>query len=165
MKCIGGLLIPSSGRVSWKRNTSELSGPDIKILTGFAAPYVSLYKELSVRENLEFLLRLRKMKTERETLAQLIDKVGLAHVKEQPFDRLSTGQQQRARLASAMLHDPEVLLLDEPGSNLDQNGHELIEELAGFYGSGSRLMILASNNDQELALCDRVFSIQEEAFI
>lgn len=159
MQCLAGLLRPSSGTISWKLDQEEISTEALKYKMGFAAPYISLYQELSVLENLQFLNNLRKMKTEPHFLERPLTRVGLDDVVDQPFGTLSTGQQQRARLAVALFTEPDVLMLDEPGSNLDEKGRNLVSDIVAEARKTGRLMILASNASHELDLCDRTFSL------
>lgn len=165
LKCMGGLLQPDSGRIIWKKDSQELMPHDLKPFLGYSAPYISLYKELSVRENLQFLARLRQANLGSQKLARLLDFVDLASAGNRLFGNLSTGQQQRARLASSIFHDPIVLLLDEPGSNLDVAGQEVIKRLCEMFRTEGKLLVIASNNERELAMCDQVFSVEREAFI
>jgi ABC-type multidrug transport system ATPase subunit len=69
------------------------------------------------------------------------------------------------RLAAAIVHQPKVLFLDEPGSNLDEKGRMLIESLVAEFKEVDKLVIIASNNPDELALCNRVYSVEEERFL
>ena len=165
LRCMAGLLRPDTGHISWKVDGREISGTVLKEHLGFSAPYVSLYKELTVRENLEFLARLRNIRLADETIRRLLERVALDRAGDQLFGQLSTGQQQRAKLASSMFHNPSALLLDEPGSNLDKAGRELVEQISREFGGGDKLLVIASNNEQELALCDRIFSVELEVFI
>lgn len=164
LKCLAGLLRPSSGKIEWKNNDNALEKEELKKTLGYAAPYINLYDELSCRENLAFLAKVRHEKKAANQIDHWIQKVELTHVSDQPFGKLSTGQQQRLRLASALFHDPDVLLLDEPGSNLDEAGRSLVHEIANSFQSPDKLLIIASNNPDELTLCDRVFSIEQESF-
>ena len=133
-------------------------------IMGYAAPYINLYDELSCRENLNFLTDIRHEAKAENTIDKWLQKVGLEEVGDQPFGKLSTGQQQRLRLASALFHNPQILLLDEPGSNLDEAGRVLVTEIADQFKSSQKMLIIASNNPEELNLCDRIFSIEQEAF-
>ncbi|NIT57004.1 MAG: ATP-binding cassette domain-containing protein [Aliifodinibius sp.] len=165
LKCLGGLLPPTSGDIAWKDNGTALNKTALKNKLGYAAPYINLYNELSCRENLEFISNMRHQSDYVKTIDLWISKVGLRHAINQPFGKLSTGQQQRMRLASALFYNPDILLLDEPGSNLDEAGRSLITEIVTAFDAPEKLIIIASNNPDELDLCERVFSIEEEAFI
>lgn len=162
LKCISGLLRPGSGTISWKDGETEISLEAMKKRMGFAAPYISLYGELTVSENLAFLSKLRKAKLKHTVTEQLLTELELQQAAEKAYGSLSTGQQQRARLAAALFHDPEVLLLDEPGSNLDEQGRAVIKDIVDKARREKKLVILASNSPQELNLCDQTFSVQNE---
>ncbi len=137
----------------------------LRTYLGFAAPYVNMYKELTCRENLDFLLKLRSSENRLGLINETLQKMGLGSLADQPFNKLSTGQQQRLRLAGALIHKPDILLLDEPGSNLDENGKILIKDIIGIFKENQKLVFIASNNSQELGYCDRVFSVEKEQFI
>ena len=164
LKCIGYLLRPSRGHFNWEKDSSSLDRQTFKNHMGYAAPYINLYNELSCRENLSFLAKIRHSPSQLNIM-KWIRKVGLEPVADQPFGTLSTGQQQRMRLASALFHQPDVLLLDEPGSNLDQAGRQLIASITETCHAQDILVIIASNNYDELNLCDRIYSIEQESFL
>lgn len=162
LKCLAGLLPPTSGSIAWKNCGQQLPIEAVRQHIGYAAPYISLYRELSIIENLHFLSKLRKTNFGNDSFHRLLQRVELDHVGNKPFGNLSTGQQQRARLAAALFTDPPVLLLDEPGSNLDEQGRSLVASIVAKAREESKLVILASNNPEELNLCDRIFSVQNE---
>ncbi|MDZ7681945.1 MAG: ABC transporter ATP-binding protein [Fodinibius sp.] len=164
LKCVGNLLRPSRGNIAWLYDGQPLNRSQLRRHMGYAAPYINLYDELSCRENLQFLAQIRHDSDAAKNIHPSIAKVGLDHVADQPFGTLSTGQQQRLRLASALFHQPHILLLDEPGSNLDEAGRALIADIAATFSSEEKLLIIASNNPDELAHCQRVFSIEQESF-
>ncbi len=128
LKCLTGLLRPSGGNIQWENNGKVLAKKELNNKLGYAAPYINLYDELSCRENLAFLSKVRHESADKERIDYWIQRVELQHVADQPFGKLSTGQQQRLRLAATLFHGPDVLLLDEPGSNLDEAGRTLIRE-------------------------------------
>lgn len=162
LKCLSGLLSPSSGTVTWENCGQQLEIQSVKHNIGYAAPYISLYRELSIIENLQFLSKLRKTNIKDGQLDRLLERVELAQSSDKPFGNLSTGQQQRARLAAALFTNPPVLMLDEPGSNLDEQGRSLVSDIVSGAREEKKLVILASNNPDELALCDRTYSVRQE---
>lgn len=162
LKCISGLLRPGSGTISWKEGETEISLESLKMRMGYAAPYISLYGELTVSENLAFLSKLRKSELNNSAVKQLLTELELQQAAEKSYGSLSTGQQQRARLAAALFHNPEVLLLDEPGSNLDEQGRSVIKDIVDKARRDKKLVILASNSPEELNLCDQIFSVRYE---
>ena len=165
LKCLAGLLAPSSGSITWKNKNKELELNTIKQNIGYAAPYISLYRELSIMENLHFLSKLRKAPADQKSFRQLLKKVELDHVPDRPYGNLSTGQQQRSRLAAALFSDSPVIMLDEPGSNLDEQGRALISDIIAQARDKKKLVLLASNNHDELDLCDRIFSVKQQKVV
>ncbi|MCW9709148.1 ABC transporter ATP-binding protein [Fodinibius salsisoli] len=164
LQCIGGLLPPTNGTITWKEQSEVLSSGAIQQRLGYAAPYINLYDELSCLENLSFLANVR-LQDYGSNIEEWLQKVGLGGVVDQPFGKISTGQRQRLRLAAALFHQPNILLLDEPGSNLDKSGEQLVKEIALQFSGDNKLLILASNNNQELNLCQKVYSIETQAFL
>ncbi|NGP87594.1 ABC transporter ATP-binding protein [Fodinibius halophilus] len=165
LKCLSGLLNPNNGEIFWHSGGDEIPKNQFKNMLGYAAPYINLYNELSCRENLSFLADVRHEETDETAINYWIDKVELPHVADQPFGKLSTGQQQRLRLASALFHNPDILMLDEPGSNLDEAGRTLINNIVDTFQSPDKLLIIASNSPEELQLCEHVFSIEQQSFV
>lgn len=160
MKSLAFLIRPNSGSIVWKDGEVVMNQEELKASTGFAAPYINLYSELSVIENLRFLIEAGGVSADEETLATLLERAQIPHLKDQLFGSLSTGQQQRAKLASALVRDPKVLMLDEPGSNLDEKGHELVTQIVDEASQANKLVFLASNDPNEIALCDEVLVME-----
>ena len=164
LKCLGNLLRPTSGKIQWNNHNKLLSDEEFQSIMGYAAPYVNLYDELSCRENLSFLSKIRHDPQSLQNINRWLKKVNLSSVVNQPFGKLSTGQQQRLRLASALFHNPQILMLDEPGSNLDEAGRRLISDIADGFRDSDKLLIIASNDPKELELCEQIFSVEQESF-
>lgn len=161
LKCISGLLKPSSGHVIWKNGQKADIAPDkLKKRLGYAAPYISLYEELTVTENLSFLFDVRN-ESNRGHIETVLRKTGAEPFKNSLFGSLSTGQQQRARLAASIVHQPDILFLDEPGSNLDLKGRAVVEDMINTFRKKNQLLILASNQAYELDLCDSIIDLNQ----
>lgn len=160
LRCLAGLLKPTSGTVSWMIQQRELERKDLKDHLGYAAPYVQLYEELTVRENLDFIKKVRSLK-DNNSLNELLKPIGAENLTEMHFGDLSTGQQQRIKLAAAIIHEPKILLLDEPGSNLDEAGKDVVKNLVGRFSSQNRMVVIASNQKEELALCNEIIELKK----
>lgn len=157
LKCITRLTAPSKGTVRWIRDNKELDSRELRAVLGYAAPYLSYYSELSVFENLEFLIaHNRTIETNINALSEFFQLASLIH---QPYGSLSSGQQQRCKLAASVVHEPEILILDEPGTNLDSSGHAIVREMVSDSREKQRMTIVASNDSSELDLCDRVLTV------
>jgi heme exporter protein A len=117
-----------------------------------------LYRELSARENLRFHARLHDVREER--VEQLLALVDLEHRADEPLRSLSRGMVQRAAVARAVLHDPELLLLDEPRSNLDPAAVELVEPLIGAASRRTRV-ICSHDPGGGLAEADVVLGLRD----
>ncbi|HET8864407.1 MAG TPA: ABC transporter ATP-binding protein [Gracilimonas sp.] len=159
MKCLVYLLRPNAGSISWKNGPKLMGQKQVKAKVGYLAPYINLYSELSVLENLRFLIEAGGIKADEDQLSGLLGKMEIIHLKDQLFGKLSTGQQQRAKLAAALVRDPQILLLDEPGSNLDKKGHELVTRIVREASEAEKLVFIASNDPAEIALCDEVVEL------
>jgi ABC-type multidrug transport system ATPase subunit len=161
LKCIAGLLKPTSGSVVWKNGAeTEITSENLKKVLGYAAPYINLYDELTVTENLTFLFDVRN-ENNRGHINTVLKRTGSEPFKKSPFGALSTGQQQRARLAAAIVHQPRILFLDEPGSNLDEKGRALVLDLVNEFRDKDKLLLLASNQSYELDLCDSIIDLNK----
>jgi heme exporter protein A len=102
-----------------------------------------LYDELTAAENLRFYAKLYGVHEPLQRAHTLLRQVGLAHLADERVGRLSRGQQQRVTIARALLHDPPVLLLDEPDTGLDLAAYGLVEELAS---EGERTLVMTTHN-------------------
>lgn len=163
MRCLSGLMRPSSGSVEWMIDGKPADRFMMRSMIGLAGPWLQLYREMSCFENLSFVGQLHSLSDLNTRIDHCLERVGLATMKHHGYGELSSGQQQRLKIASAILHEPKVLLLDEPGTNLDQAGFDMVRTLLEESRQQGRLVILASNEAQELDLCDHIISVQATA--
>lgn len=163
MRVITGFLAPSKGSVMVDDDMVTADNVKLRSRIGYLPESNPLYTELEVHEYLKFageLSGLSKETTE-ERLEYVVARCGIREVLYDPIYQLSKGYKQRVGLAQAIIHDPEILILDEPSSGLDPNQvvgiRELISELAQ-----KKFVILSTHILSEVqALCDRVLIINK----
>lgn len=159
MKIITGFIPPSEGRVEVCGFDTEKESLEVRKRIGYLPEHNPLYKEMYVKEYLNFIAQVHGLKRPKKRIADLIEMTGLGLEQKKLIGALSKGYRQRVGLAQAMLHDPEVLILDEPTSGLDPN--QLIDIRALIKELGQeKTVILSTHIMQEVqALCQRVVII------
>ena len=161
MKCLAFLLRPGSGTIEWMQNHEPVSRENVRAEIGYMAPYINLYDDFSVFENVEFILSVGGYQSNPNQINTLLRELQLLELKDQYFKTLSTGQRQRVKLASALVRKPKILFLDEPGSNLDEKGTELVSSIIQQQKEQGTLIFLASNDPVEINLCDELITLGE----
>jgi ABC-2 type transport system ATP-binding protein len=135
LRMLCGLLTPDSGQGTCLGFDILKEADQIKRRTGYMTQRFSLYEDLTLAENLEFTARVYGMDRRRERVDTALDHLGLASRRNQLAGTLSGGWKQRLALASATLHEPQLLLLDEPTAGVDPKARRTfwdeIHELAG----------------------------------
>ena len=126
LKVLCGVLAPTGGRVRLLEGGEERDADWRRHATSYLGPDLVLYEEFSALENLDFFGRLRGLGRDEARDRALLQRLGLGARAEDPIGTLSTGMRQRAKLAFALQAAPRLLLLDEPGSNLDDAGRKLV---------------------------------------
>jgi heme exporter protein A len=138
LRVLATLLRPHGGTVRVLGRELPRDGWAIRGRVGFLGHAPLLYRDLTARENLRFHARLHDAPAGR--VEELLDRVGLAARADDPVHTLSRGMVQRAAVARAVLHDPELLLLDEPTANLDPHAAELVAPLIGRDSGRTRVV-------------------------
>lgn len=161
MKIITGYLQPSAGEA----RVCGISVADNPLETrkkiGYLAELNALYYDMYVREYLSFLAGVHSLPDKNQAVERVIDTVGLRPEARKKIGQLSKGYKQRVGLAAALIHDPEVLILDEPTTGLDPNQIVEIREVIRRQGV-SKTVLFSSHILQEVeAICDRVIIIHK----
>jgi ABC-type multidrug transport system ATPase subunit len=140
LRLFAGLLVPSSG---------ELVVETERGAVGYVGHEPLVYRELTALENLELYGRLYRVPERRERMGMLLERYGLWEARHERAQAFSRGMQQRLALCRGLLHDPELVLLDEPFAALDRQGVALLqEEIAEL--ARSRTLVVASHQPESL---------------
>ncbi len=160
LKIIAGVMTPSKGEVSLQHEGQPVPLEDRPLHTGFVAPYLNVYDGFSAYENLEFIAKARRLQDVKATIDELIQAVQLKGREHELVQTYSSGMKQRVKYAAAMLTTPTVLILDEPSTNLDVAGIEMVHEFMRRQRERKGIIIMASNNEEEVTWCDRAINVQ-----
>jgi heme ABC exporter ATP-binding subunit CcmA len=140
LRVVAGLATPTTGTVTVAGVDHCEAGPGVRAMIGFVGHASMLYRDLTVRENLAFHASLHELPT--AVVARTAARLDIAHALDRPARELSRGNLQRAALARALLHDPSVVLLDEPFTGLDlASGDRLASVLATLHGHGHTIVM------------------------
>jgi len=153
LRVIASLTQPTSGDIEFAFEGEHHSRNRV----GYVSHLSLLYNELTGFENLLFYARLYDLNEAHDRAAEMLAKMGLKEASNQRSGEYSRGMKQRLTLARALLHEPQVLLLDEPYTGLDQHGSRLFTEvLRGLKQEGRTILLVTHNLGEGLELCDRV---------
>jgi heme exporter protein A len=158
LRVLATLLRPHGGRVEVLGESIPERAWAVRGRIGLLGHEPLLYRELTARENLSFHASLHDVAAAR--VAELLAAVRMEDRADEPLRTLSRGMVQRVAVARAVLHDPELLLLDEPRSNLDPAAAELVEPLIGA-ASGRTRVICSHDPSGGLAEADLVLGLRE----
>jgi heme exporter protein A len=156
LRLLATLLRPHAGEVSVLGHALPKESWAVRGRIGLLGHEPLLYRELSARENLAFHAALHGVAADR--VEQLLSAVAMERRAEEPLRTLSRGMVQRVAVCRALLHDPELLLLDEPRANLDPAASELVEPLIGR-ASGRTRVIVSHDPAGVLAEADLVLGL------
>jgi heme exporter protein A len=122
---------------------------------GYVSPETGFYERLTALEHVAFFAAVRGVRRNEQWLRKLLEQVQLGAVAERAVGQFSSGMRQRVKFAMALVHEPEILLLDEPGTNLDNEGLALLEDIIGEQCARG-LVVMATNEEREVAKYGRV---------
>lgn len=164
MKILTGYLPPSEGEATVNAIPLSEDLHEIQKSIGYLPEHNPLYTDMFVREYLEFNAKVYK--TDKSRIEEVINLTGLQPEANKKIEQLSKGYRQRVGLATALLHNPEVLILDEPTTGLDPNQlveiRNLIKNIGKAEGNAGKTVFLSTHIMQEVeAICDRVIIINK----
>lgn len=162
MKIICCYLPPTSGTIKVCGFDIEEQSIDVRKHIGYLPENNPLYYEMYIKEYLEFVLGIRNWKGDKKKrMAEMIDMVGLGVEQHKKIGALSKGFKQRVGLAQAIIHNPDVLILDEPTTGLDPNQLTEIRSLIKELGKEKTVLFSTHIMQEVEAICDRIIIINK----
>ena len=164
LRMLAGILTPTAGRVSVNGLDLHAHPLPAKRHIGFVSGEAQLYHRLTPREVLRYFGRLYGMadRTLTDRIEQMVSGLEMGTFADRPCRTLSTGQKQRANIARAFLHQPDVLMLDEPTAALDVISGQFITEVIRRERAAGRAVLLSTHIMSEAeCLCDRIYLLHE----
>lgn len=161
MKIINGYIPADEGEIFIHEQKVDHKNLEIRKSIGYLPEHNPLYTDLYIKEFLEITAGFYQLKNKKQRVAEMVDLVGLGDEQHKKIKALSKGYRQRVGLAQALIHNPSVLILDEPTTGLDPNQLEEIRNLIREI-SKDKTVILSSHIMQEVeAVCNRVIIINK----
>ena len=156
IRMVCGLLKPESGEGEVLGFDVQRDSLKIKERVGYMTQKFSLYEDLSIRENLEFIARLYGLDRRIERVDQALSDLGLSERQEQLAGKLSGGWKQRLALAACMIHEPELLLLDEPTAGVDPKARRDFWDAIRRYSAQGVTTLVSTHYMDEAVQCDSI---------
>ena len=148
LRAICGLVRPAEGRVRLDGVPMTLKDEALRARIGYAGHESGLYPQLTLHENLELFARLYGLPEGR--VGSVIDDLDLGHERGSQITALSAGNKRKAAVARALLHDPDLLLLDEPYANLDDDAAERVSSAIVQWSSPEKMAIVATHGAKKV---------------
>lgn len=160
VKIIAGIIGASEGKLIHQINGKEVIPEKLHDHIGFVAPYLVLYEEFSAWENLEHVAKIRGINLDEIRAKYLLEKFLILNRKDDLVKTYSSGMKQRLKFIFALMHSPSLLILDEPTSNLDEEGKNSVYGIINEEGE-KNIVIVASNENQDLSFCSEIIDLKK----
>jgi ABC-type multidrug transport system ATPase subunit len=154
LRILIGLMRPTAGTSVLDMGGAFVAPRSRRLVTGLSTPELSFYEEFSAAENLLFAAETRGVPDPHGAVRDALSAVELTPRAGDRVGAFSSGMKQRLRLAFAVLHRPALLLLDEPGSHLDEAGRDVVARLVHSHARQG-LVLIATNDPEEMTLAQR----------
>ena len=165
MKIITGFIPQTAGEIFVNNQKIDAEAIEIRKQIGYLPENNPLYLDMYVKEYLSFIANLYKIDRPKERVDTMIEKTGLTREYRKKIAELSKGYRQRVGLAQALIHDPSVLILDEPTTGLDPNQIVEIRDLISEVGKEKTVMLSTHIMQEVEAICDRIIIINKGQLI
>ena len=146
LRILATLSRPSLGSVKVAGHSLPNESAEVRAKLGVVSHLPLLYPDLTAEENLQFYARMYGLKKAAERITEILQMVGLENRRRDLVRTFSRGMQQRLAIGRAVLHDPEVVLFDEPYTGLDQDASEMLDEVLRSVAAKGRTVVMTSHD-------------------
>lgn len=161
LKTMAGLINPTIGTISFAKDGKVIVQDDHNLHFGYVAPYVNLYEEFTPKEHFQIFCNLKGISIDVSLFDNLMLEFNLQKHANKEIRNFSSGMKQRMKFILALAHDTDILFLDEPTSNLDTAGIEIIGELIKRKSNAGCGIVIATNEDREKRLCNAFYDLKD----
>ena len=160
VKIIAGINSPTEGKIIHQENGKEIIAEKLHNYIGFVSPYLVLYEEFTAWENLNYFAQIRRVEFNKEKIENLLSEFLIYNRKDDLVKTYSSGMKQRLKFIFALMHSPKLLILDEPTSNLDEEGKQSVYNIIENEGK-TNIVIIASNEKSDLQFCSQILKLED----
>jgi heme exporter protein A len=146
LRILASLSRPSLGSVKVAGYSLPNESANVRARLGVVSHMPLLYPDLTAEENLQFYARMYGLANQSQRITEVLRMVGLEHRRKDLVRTFSRGMQQRLAIGRAVLHDPEVMLFDEPYTGLDQDASEMLDEVLRSVAAKGRTVVMTSHD-------------------
>ncbi len=147
VRLLSGVMLPDSGSVEMYGYNIDNNLMDIKRITGLLPEEYALYEKLTIREYVQFIASLYDISSDtfESRFNILVKKLNLHSMENRIIETLSKGQKQKVAIICSIIHEPKVVLFDEPMANLDVRAQQIVKNIIFEYKSQSRIIVIATH--------------------
>ncbi|MFA6541137.1 MAG: ABC transporter ATP-binding protein [Bacteroidota bacterium] len=161
IKIVCGVLSSTKGSVHLSIDGNEILDREFYPHIGLVSPYLNMYEEFSAEENLSFIKKIRGLGSWAEEKGKsLLDQFGIYEHRKKEVRNYSSGMKQRLKYCAALLHEPPLLILDEPTSNLDEFGVESVRTIMKEQKTKG-ILLFGTNEKEDLSFADSIFNLDQ----
>ena len=154
------LYTPTKGKVMYFNDDAEMGDAAVRAKVALVSPYLNLYDQLTAEENIKFFATVSSKSITGKAINDLLARVGLEGRGDDLVGGYSSGMKQRLKYAVAMLKEPAFMFLDEPTSNLDDEGKQLVLDVVKEHRSKS-IVVIATNEKEEYHLAEKQLRVNQ----
>ncbi|HAY32955.1 MAG TPA: ABC transporter ATP-binding protein [Ignavibacteria bacterium] len=162
IKILSGIISANKGSITVSENNIPVPGNLCYTKIGLISPYLNLYDELTAYENLKFFCGLKNNSDIGidEKINFYLNRVKLFDKRNETVKNFSSGMKQKLKLIFAVINEPGILYMDEPGTNLDSEGIDIVYETAEEHKKNG-ILVVATNDKEDIKLCERSINIED----